>query len=177
MEKQTEIAVKEFMSARLGEGVSLSDVQKQVNEKFQLKLSFMEIRILASELNNIDWNATDPHAQERAKAKAAEEAKQAEAAAKAQAEAGVPGAPDAVPDAAPQGAPAAGKTVVELSKLARPGVALSGTVKFASGSTAEWFIDQTGRLGLDNLVGERPTREDQEAFMVELERVVRGGGR
>ncbi len=177
MEKQTEIAVKEFMIRHLGEGVSLSEVQQLVNEEFQLKLSFMEIRILASELDNIDWNATDPRAQERAKAKAKEDAKQAEAAAQVQAGAGLPGetaAPEEMPGTVPPMAPA-GNTVVEVSKLARPGVALSGTVKFASGSTAEWFLDQTGRLGLDNLVGEPPSREDQEAFMVELERVVRGG--
>ena len=70
---------------------------------------------------------------------------------------------------------AAGQTVVEVSKLMRPGTALSGTVKFASGSTADWYIDQTGRLGLENLVGEKPTQEDIQQFQVELEKAVYGG--
>ena len=68
-----------------------------------------------------------------------------------------------------------GSTVVEVSKLMRPGTALSGTVKFASGSTADWYIDQTGRLGLENLVGEKPTQEDIQQFQVELEKAVYGG--
>ena len=73
-------------------------------------------------------------------------------------------APEAAPNAA------AGSTVVEISKIARPGVALSGTVKFANGSTADWFLDQTGRLGLDNLVGENPSKDDVIAFQQELQR-------
>ena len=57
----------------------------------------------------------------------------------------------------------------------RPGTALSGSVKFASGSTADWYIDQTGRLGLENLVGNQPTQEDIQQFQVELEKAVYGG--
>ena len=80
--------------------------------------------------------------------------------------------------AAPEEAPAAsadGQTVVEISKLMRPGTALSGSVKFASGSTADWYIDQTGRLGLENLVGNQPTQEDIQQFQIELEKAVYGG--
>ena len=50
---------------------------------------------------------------------------------------------------------------------------LSGTVKFASGSTAEWYVDNMGRLGLENLVGEKPTQGDIEKFQVELDKAVR----
>ena len=65
---------------------------------------------------------------------------------------------------------AAGKTVVELCELARPGLMLlSGTVRFASGSTAEWYFDLRGRLGLENLKGDKPTPEDIEAFQIELD--------
>ena len=66
-------------------------------------------------------------------------------------------------------------TVVEISKLVRPGMALSGSVKFASGSTADWYIDATGRLGLENLVGEKPTPEDIQQFQIELQKAVSGG--
>ena len=52
-------------------------------------------------------------------------------------------------------------------------VTLSGTVKVASGSTADWYVDQMGRLGLENLKGEKPTPEDVEAFQIELENVAR----
>ena len=168
MEKEVELSIKRFMAEKLQSGESLSDIQRMVNEKFSVHMTYMDIRILASELECIDWKSLDPRAQ--AEAKRAEEAKKAEA--------DIPENPDenaAAPDAGttPDAAAPAGKTVVELSKLARPGMMLSGTVKFASGSTAEWYVDQLGRLGLENLKGEKPTPEDIEAFQIELENVAR----
>ena len=156
MDKALENDIKIFMASRIAEGVSLSDIQNEVNEKFQLSRTYMDIRILAAGLD-IDWQA-------KAAAKAEEEKKEEE------------NAPEeaAAPEEAPA-APADGKTVVEISKLMRPGTALSGSVKFASGSTADWYIDQTGRLGLENLVGSQPTQEDIQQFQVELEKAVYGG--
>ena len=165
---ENEVEIKRFMAEQLQQGLSLSEIQQLVNDKFKVKMTYMDIRILASELDSIDWKALDPRAQAEAakKAKEESEAKAAEAAAPG------PEAEDAVPGtaAAPAGQ---GSTVVELSKIARPGMMLSGTVKFASGSTADWYVDQMGRLGLENLKGEKPTPEDVEAFQIELENVAR----
>lgn len=155
MDKALENDIKIFMASRIAEGISLSDIQNEVNEKFQLSMTYMDIRILAAGLD-IDWQA-------KAAAKAEEEKKEEETAPE-----------EAAPAEAPA-APADGKTVVEISKLMRPGTALSGSVKFASGSTADWYIDQTGRLGLENLVGNQPTQEDIQQFQVELEKAVYGG--
>lgn len=154
MDKALENDIKIFMASRIAEGISLSDIQNEVNEKFQLSMTYMDIRILAAGLD-IDWQA-------KAAAKAEEEKKEEENAPE-----------EAVPEEAP--AETDGKTVVEISKLMRPGTALSGSVKFASGSTADWYIDQTGRLGLENLVGNQPTQEDIQQFQVELEKAVYGG--
>ena len=68
---------------------------------------------------------------------------------------------------------AAGATVVEVSPIARPGMMFSGSVKFASGSSAEWYVDNMGRLGLENLVGEKPGQSDIEQFQIELDKAVR----
>ncbi len=155
MDKALENDIKIFMASRIAEGVSLSDIQNEVNEKFQQSMTYMDIRILAAGLD-IDWQA-------KAAAKAEEEKKEEETAPE-----------EAAPEEAPA-APADGKTVVEISKLMRPGTALSGSVKFASGSTADWYIDQTGRLGLENLVGNQPTQEDIQQFQIELEKAVYGG--
>ena len=157
---EQEKLVKEFMAEvlRSGESTSLSEIQQMVNEKFSLRMTYMEIRILAVELENIDWTKGDPN-----QPKPKEEEKAPEAAAAADAE--IPGG---------EGLPgAAGATEVELSKIARPGMLLSGSVKFASGSTADWYIDQTGRLGIENLVGEKPTPQDVEEFQIKLEEVAR----
>ena len=156
MDKALENDIKIYMASRIAEEVSLSDIQNEVNAKFNLSLTYMDIRILASTLD-IDWQA-------KAAAKAEEAKKEAEEAA----------AEEEVPAEAPAD-DAPGQTVVEISKLMRPGTALSGSVKFASGSTADWYIDQNGRLGLENLVGSQPTQEDIQQFQVELEKAVYGG--
>ena len=167
MEKEVEMSIKRFMAQELQKGESLSEIQKLVNEKFSLRMTYMEIRILASELESVDWKALDPRAQAEAAKKAKEDAAN-------KTDATELGGDIPETEGEPQtAAPAGGKTVVELSKLARPGMMLSGTVKFASGSTAEWYVDNMGRLGLENLKGEKPTPEDIEAFQVELENVAR----
>ena len=172
MEKEVEMSIKRFMAQELENGKSLSEIQKLVNEKFSQRLTYMEIRILASELDSVDWKALDPRAQAEAAKKAREDAEKEAAAPVADADADIPEETGVSDADAPAGA-AAGKTVVELSKLARPGMMLSGTVKFASGSTAEWYVDNLGRLGLENLKGDKPTQEDIEAFQIELENVAR----
>ena len=153
MDKALENDIKIFMASRIAEGISLSDIQNEVNEKFQLSMTYMDIRILAAGLD-IDWQA-------KAAAKAEEEKKEEETAPE-----------EAAPEEAPA-APADGQTVVEISKLMRPGTAFSGSVKFASGSTADWYIDQTGRLGLENLVGNQPDENDVKQFRIELDKAVR----
>ena len=159
MDKQKELEVKRFMAAKIAEGVNLSDVQKLVNQEFGLKLTYMDVRILASELDNIDWDANDPKAQELAMEKA-----RAEAEKKRQEEEGIEPEVEATPGD--------GRTVVEVSKLVRPGTALSGTVKFASGSTADWYVDSYGRLGIENLQGDKPTESDIMAFQDELKKAL-----
>ena len=128
--KELEQEIKFFMAERLSQGESLSDIQKEVNAKFNVRYTYMDIRILASSLD-VDWKARNPQP-----AAPAEEEKTEEAATEAT-------------------APQAGD---------------GGTVKFANGSTGDWYLDQTGRLGLDNLVGEKPGQDDIVAFQQELQR-------
>ena len=152
MDKNTEEQVKQLLAQLLAEGVSLSDAQTKINNELGVALTYMDIRIIASTLE-IDWKKSDPHPVKSEEDTPTDD--NAEAAAESQDE--------------------AGKTVVEISKLVRPGMALSGSVKFASGSKADWYLDRTGRLGLENLVGDQPTQEDIQLFQMELERAVTGG--
>lgn len=151
MDKALENKIKVFMAEKLASGESLSELQDEVNAEFNLKLTYMDIRILASALP-VNWKSRDPE-----KPAAKEE-----------------NTPDDSPaEAAPEAeqGTSTGKTVVEVNKIVRPGMAVSGSVKFANGSTAEWYVDQTGRLGLDNLKGDNPGREDIEAFQIELQKI------
>ena len=163
MDKEIEQQIAAFMTEELAKGTGLSELQTMVNEKFQTHLTYMEIRIIASELQ-VDWNATDPKAIAAAKEKAKkeEEAKAAEEAARLAAENGE------VPET-----DAPGKCVVTLNKVNPPGILASGTVTFSGGSTADWYVDQTGRPGLGNLKGDQPTQQEAEEFMMELQKILR----
>ena len=161
MDKELEQQIAEFMTGELAKGTGLSQLQTMVNEKFQTHLTYMEIRIIASELQ-VDWNATDPKAIAAAKEKAKkeEEARLAEEEARLAAENG-------------ETAEAPGKCTVTVNKVNPPGIMTSGTVTFSSGSTADWYVDQTGRPGIGNLKGPQPTQQEAEEFMVELQKVLR----
>ncbi len=161
MDKNLENQIKMFVAQELAQGISLSDIQNHINAEFKQNMTYMDVRILASTLD-VDWQALDPNAK-KAATPAEEKIED------------VPESDNAVPeeDAAAVDSGAVGDTVVEVSKIARPGMMLSGSVKFASGSTAEWYVDNMGRLGLENLVGEKPGQEDIEKFQIELDKAVR----
>ena len=165
--------IKDFIAQKVPEGYSLSKIQDLLKEQ-GVHITFMELRLLASEIEENVWKQTE---KEEAPAPA-EPAKAAEVPPAAEAEAFPGGPADAEPASptppapAEPAAPAAprGKTTVELSKIARPGAAASGTVKFGSGVTAEWVIDQLGRLGLENASGQ-PDQQDVREFQVELQKL------
>ena len=151
MTPELEKNVQAKLAELLANGTSLSEAQNLINTELGLKLTYMEIRILASTLP-VDWKKLDPHP-------------------------AAPQKPETDAPPAEEAVPAAGKTVVEISKLVRPGTAISGTVQFASGPKADWYVDQTGRLGLENLSGGEPTPEDIQEFQRELQAAISGGRR
>ncbi len=143
----TDLEMKKMIAEELNKGTSLSDIQTILARDFDKRMTFLELRLLAAELENVDWSKQDPEVP----AKDAEEDTPAAAAAETAAGPG-------------------GKTVVEKSGLVRPGALASGTVSFGSGAKAEWIVDQMGRLGLENVVGE-PTEEDFAEFQQELRKL------
>lgn len=140
--------MKKFLAAEIAAGKSLSDIQTLLNEKFGVRLTYMDVRIMASELENIDWTSRDPVKPE-----------------------------ETVEDVTkvPVQKPAAdgnGTTVVEVNQVVRAGALAEGTVQFGSGASGTWIVDQMGRLGFDKLNGE-PTEKDIQEFQTELRKVLR----
>ncbi len=83
--------------------------------------------------------------------------------------------PPPLPPAEPAAAP--GKLVVTIDQITRPGAMISGRTTFSDGETAAWYLDQTGRLGLDaTTAGYRPSQPDVLAFQAELEKLARTQG-
>ncbi len=186
-----------FIQQCLSEGMSLSQVQDQLMQQFGLHMTYMELRMLTAELQ-VDWEKQDAKAEatrasilpKEAKAKAAAQATTPRAASAMPEEDSLPDekeyppypeeedtAQDAAPGASADNAPAAdalrSATTVEISKVVRPGASLSGTVKFGSGASGEWYVDAYGRLGFNPDEGSsNPDQQDIQEFQVELQKAL-----
>ena len=168
MDKALENQIKLFMAQALAEGKSLSEIQTLVNNEFSLNMTYMDIRIIASTLD-VDWQKVSPAPQ---KAEPAPPASDPEAAVEEES-APADAAGEEEEDEMPPLPQPSGKTQIDFSKLARPGMMVSGSVTFANGSTAEWFLDNMGRLGLENLNGDQPSQEDVQDFQITLQHELR----
>ncbi|MEI6055057.1 MAG: hypothetical protein WCR55_03280 [Lentisphaerota bacterium] len=150
--------IKSLVATLLNKGISLSDIQKQLQSEHAVRMTFLDLRLIASEIESVDWSKqkSDMNAK-KAEEKAKEEKKKKET-----------NLEDVEEDID------GGKTVIEVSKLTRPGSVANGSVKFASGAKADWVLDQYGRLGLDKPEGE-PTPEDLKEFQTELQKLLSHG--
>lgn len=153
--------IKKYVAELLNKGVSLSDIQKQLRSEKGVTMTFLDLRLIASEIENIDWSKQQIEKSE--KIKKIEPDKGA-----------LPDEEDELMDGDNENTAASGTTIVEISKLTRPGTIANGSVKFASGIKANWMIDQFGRLGLDKPTGE-PTPQDIKEFQAELQKMLSRG--
>ncbi len=156
----TQEEIKQFIADKTAEGMSLTAIQDALSAQ-GVKIRFMELRLLAAEIESV--LAKKEAEKAAAEAPAPEEKKAEEAPAPAPA---APAAP--APDGA---AKVRGATTVSVSPIQRPGFAMSGSVSFGSGVTADWYVDQTGRLGLDNASGQ-PDEQDIQEFQLELRKAL-----
>ena len=84
---------------------------------------------------------------------------------------------EAAPAPEPEKPVPTGKVSVTIDQITRPGTMISGRATFSDGETAGWYLDQTGRLGLDpTTAGYRPSQQDVMDFQVELEKLARSQG-
>lgn len=154
---------KSAVAAWLEAGANLSEVQKRLREEFQISITYLEARFLVDDLK---LTPKDPEP----------EPKPAEPAAEA---APLPPEEPPFPDdeLAPPPLPGGAKVNVTIDQIMKPGTMISGKVTFSDGETADWYLDQTGRLGLNAAtIGYRPAERDVLAFQVELQRLARTQG-
>jgi len=70
-------------------------------------------------------------------------------------------------------APAGGKVAVTVDQITKPGAMISGKVAFSDGQLADWYLDQTGRLGVvPKQTGYKPTADDVKDFQLALQQEV-----
>jgi hypothetical protein len=144
---------KKAVSAWIADGASLSDVQKRLKDELQITMTYMDVRFLVDDLK-LQIKEEEPKQSEAADRLAA--AKQEG-------------------EMQREGSAPAGGVNVTMDRITKPQALASGQVTFSDGETAEWMLDQTGRLGLvPGKPGYRPSETDVMAFQRELQRVAQG---
>ena len=142
---------KNAVALWVAEGATLADVQRRLKDELGVGLTYMDVRFLVDDL----------------KLQLKEQPKQSEAVDRL-------AAAKQEGDSERQGAPSAGVRVT-MDAVTRASALASGKVTFSDGETADWMLDQTGRLGLNpTKPGYRPTETDIMAFQSELQRVAQG---
>ncbi len=133
------------VAAWITEGLKLSDIQNRLTSELGVKLTYMEVRLLVDDLKLTPKDAEPPPKPVELKA---------------------------APAPAPTETKAApGGVSVSVAEIARPGALVSGQVTFSDGQQAEWYLDQTGRLGvIPKQQGYKPAAADVQQFQIALER-------
>jgi len=136
------------------QGLKLSDIQNRLGSEFGLRLTYMEVRLLVDDLKLTPKDVEPPKPAQGVLASPGKPGKSAG-----------PAKPGAAPPASP-----AGGVSLTVDTLARPGAVVSGKVTFSDGNQAEWYLDQTGRLGfVPQQAGYRPPPADLQQFQAALE--------
>lgn len=157
---------KQQIAQWIEEGLKLSEIQNRLVSEWDITLTYMEVRFLVDDLKLTPKDPDPPVAPDVA---------------------GQPPEPaqPTLPPAEKSPAPAAGMpedsmssgVSVTVDKLTKPGSLASGQVTFSDGNTAEWYLDQMGRLGLaPKQEGYRPSEADVKEFQVALEREITRAG-
>jgi hypothetical protein len=141
------------VSTWVAEGLKLSEIQNRLGSELGVRLTYMEVRFLVDDLKLKLKDSEPPKAPPPPPA---------------QPVAGAPTPPEPVAEAPVAGL---GNVAVAVDQRARPGALVSGKVTFSDGMRADWYLDQTGRLGLvPQQQGYKPSPSDVEQFQMALER-------
>ena len=147
-------AVAQWIAA----GAKLSEIQNRLAAEFSLKLTYMEARFLVDDLKLTPKDPEPPKVVEPP------------AAAKPLTTTPVPADEAAAAD---EILPPASKVSVTVDQITRPGSIISGKVSFSDAQTADWYLDQTGRLGVvPKQTGYKPSPVDVQDFQLALQQEV-----
>jgi len=156
-------AQRQQVAKWIEEGLKLSEIQSKLASEFGVRMTYMEVRFLIDDLKLKPKDKEPPPAPVLPKA------------AGAGAETAVTGKqptplPDDEADFADEPLPGSANVSVSVDQVTRPGALVSGKVSFSDGQSADWYLDQTGRLGVvAKQQGYKPSQADIMAFQTELQ--------
>ena len=143
----------------IAQGLKLSEIQTRLGTELGVAMTYMDVRLLVDDLKLV------PKDSEPRKPLSSTLNNQAPAESSASQQ---PAQRPQQNPASPAGA--TGTVSLAVDQLARPGAMVSGKVTFTDGNRADWYIDQTGRLGLvPQQAGYRPPAGDLQQFQAALE--------
>jgi len=148
---------RQRVTALILQGAKLSEIQNRLAEEFGLKLTYMEARFLVDDLKLTSKDPEPPKV----------------VAPPATTTAADPAKLTAEKNPAPAGTLPASGVSVSVDQITKPGAIVSGKVTFSDGQIADWYLDQTGRLGVvPKQAGYKPSAADVQDFQVALQQEV-----
>ncbi|MEJ0090288.1 MAG: hypothetical protein WDM80_11170 [Limisphaerales bacterium] len=143
---------RQMVAKWISEGAKLAEIQKRLLE-LGVKLTYMEVRFLVDDLK---LTPKDPEPPKVIAPPAADPAKLTA---------------ETIP--APEGTLPPSAVSVSVDQLTKPGTMISGKVTFSDGQLADWYLDQTGRLGVvPKVAGYKPSAADVQDFQLALQQEV-----
>jgi len=146
---------RQHVTAWITQGAKLGEIQDRLAKEFGLKLTYMDTRFLVDDLKLVPKDPERPKAVELPAAAKPPLTTQP-----------VPAEADDLPLPLAGG----GKVSVTVDQITRPGALVSGKVTFSDGQIADWYLDQTGRLGVaPKQQGYKPAAADVQDFQIALQ--------
>ena len=177
---------KDMVRQWAAEGAGLSEIQRRIKDEFGISMTYMDVRFLMLDLHADVKDKPEPKSGEQGTGKREQgtgnreegpgDDSQTEAEI-ASGEQGTGNGEESEEDGYTPPDMEGGNVKVELDRVVRAGAIASGSVTFSDGVTGSWYLDQMGRLGITKVSkpGYQPSREDIEAFQMELQAKLSSG--
>jgi hypothetical protein len=147
-------AHREKVTEWIAQGLKLSEIQNRLGSELDIHLTYMDVRLLVDDLKLTPKDVDPPKTSTVLQGPAANNA-----------------APVPEPGPALAAGPLKpGGVSLAVDQIARPGAIVSGKVTFSDGKKADWYLDQSGQLGLvPPQPGYRPSPADVQQFQAALD--------
>ena len=154
-------------------GDDLGKIQNQINESFDINLTYLETRFLLSDLK-IELNEDEEEEEEEPVDEPSAEIQDSDNVTENTEDPEQLGTPSDDPEKEETDEGAQPTNInVSVDSITQPQCVISGKVTFSDGQLASWWFDQVGQLGLNpDQEGYTPSPEDVAVFQVELRKVL-----
>ena len=185
---------KDMVRQWAAEGAGLSEIQRRIKDEFGVSMTYMDVRFLMLDLHADVKDKPEPKEGTGNREEGTGNREQGMGNQEPGTENQEPGTENQEPGTGNQELETenqelsdedgytppdmdGGNVKVELDRVVRAGAIASGSVTFSDGVTGSWYVDQMGRLGITKVSkpGYQPSREDIEAFQMELQAKLAGG--